>query len=263
MFPADVIDQKNTMIKNVVAFIAGILISANALSQEAAEIRRDLPSFSRITASPYINLVLREGPDEAIRIVYEDVDRENINIDVKGKTLRIFLKDSRISDKTVRVSRNEKREYYEGAKVTAYVTYRKLDRLEIRGHQQLICESPISSEKFKLKAYGRNEINLVSLKTEYLKTRLYGENTLRVSGGRAEYQKYKLYGENDINTEDLNSYHTQATIFGESKLRLNTQDELVIHAFGESRVSLIGNAIVNKGLVIGRTDIRRVDQEEL
>jgi hypothetical protein len=248
------------MIKPIFALLVGMFGSLSTFCQEqAAEISRTLPSFSRITASPHVNLVLREGEVESIKLVYEDVDKDNINIQVKGKTLQIFLNDSRVTDKVVRVNRNEKRNYYEGARITAYVTYRSLDRLEIRGEQELICHSPITSEKFSLKAYGRNEISLVSLQTEYLKTRLYGENKLRISGGKAEYQKYKLYGENEIDTEELNSYYAQATIFGESKLRLSTQDEFVIHAFGESRVSLTGNAIVNKGLVFGRADIRRMN----
>jgi ribosomal protein L31 len=246
------------MIKKTITLIVGMFGSLIAFSQEhAKEISRDLPSFSRITASPHINLVLREGQDESIKLVYDNIDPEKINIDVKGKTLRIYLDEARFTNREVRINKFEKRDYYSGATITAYITYRKVERLEIRGEQEVTCQSPITSDKFFLKAYGRNEISLVSLKTGYLKTRLYGENMLKISGGKAEYQKYKLYGENEIDTEDLNSYHAQATIFGESRLRLTTQDEFVIHAFGESRVSLTGNAIVNKGLVFGRADIRR------
>ncbi len=246
------------MTKKIFTLLVGMLGTLSVLSQErTAEISRTLPSFSRITASPYINLVLREGTDESIKLVYQQVDPEKINIEVKGKTLQIYLDDSRVTEKMVRVNQFEKRAYYAGAKITAYVTYRKLERLEIRGEQEITCHSPIRSEKFMIKAYGRNDISLVSLNTGYLKTRFYGENTLRIAGGKAEYQKYKLYGENEIDTEDLNSYHAHATIFGESKLRLSTQDEFVINAFGESRVSLNGNAVVNKGLVFGRADIRR------
>ena len=102
-------------------------------------------------------------------------------------------------------------------------------------------------------------INFASIKTAFLKTNLYGENTLNIDGGKAEYQKYKLYGENRIDTRDLKSYYDAATIFGESRLKLSIQDEIKINAFGESQVTYAGNAEVSKGLIFGKTNIRRVN----
>ena len=137
--------------------------------------------------------------------------------------------------------------------MTAYVTYKELEHLEIRGNQELTCNSPLKAERFTLKAYGENDINLVSLKTEYLRTSLYGDNDLKIKTGKAEYQKYKLFGENKIDTRDMKSFSATATIFGDSKIKLNTQDNLKVNAFGESEVSYNGNASVNKGLTFGKS----------
>lgn len=230
---------------------------------KAEELKTELDEFSRIIVSPRINLILQKGDSEHVRLVYHNVDVEKINIKVNSKTLRIYLDDAKMAEKNKRNQRNEKVSIYEDAVVTAYVTYREIKHVEIRGNQELICNEPILAETFTLKAYGENEIRLASVKTGYLKANLYGENDLRIDGGKADFQKYKLYGENQIDTQNLKSYSTTATFFGDSKLKLTTNDELRVNAFGEAQVSYKGGAHVNKGLIFGRTRIIKLEPSPL
>jgi hypothetical protein len=164
-----------------------------------------------------------------------------------------------VAEKTYRTSGNQKRSIYHDASITAYVTYKELEHLEIRGNQELTCNGPLKAERFTLKAYGENDINLASLKTEYLRTSLYGDNDLKIKTGKAEYQKYKLFGDNKIDTQDVKSFSATTTIFGESKIKLNSQDNLKVNAFGESQVSYNGNASVNKGLIFGKAQITKLN----
>jgi hypothetical protein len=234
--------------------ILGIAIHTTS----AQEIQKSLEPFNRIVASPKINLVLKQGEKEEITLTYSNVSESDINIEVDGNTLRIYLDGSRMTEKLERVSPHHKRSVYSDAVITAYVTFTNLEHLEIRGNQELVCTDTIESEKFKLKAYGENQITLAAVKSEYMKTQLYGENNLRIRGGQADYQKYKLYGENRIDTRGLKSFATSATIYGESKVRLNSQDALRVNAFGEADVAFLGNADVSKGWIFGRTNIRRI-----
>src|SRR5690606_40577082 len=63
------------------------------------------------------------------------------------------------------------------ARLTAYVTYRALEEVEIRGNQELSCLDPIRSRRFALRAYGENDITFASLNTEYFVTRRSEEHT--------------------------------------------------------------------------------------
>lgn len=226
---------------------------------QAQEITKDLKSFNKIIVSPKINLILEQGEKENIRLTYSNVDADKINIKVQGNTLRVYLDEAKVAEKTYRTDGNQKRSIYHDAAVTAYVTYKELEHLEIRGNQELTCNGPLKAERFTLKAYGENDINLSSLKTEYLRTSLYGDNDLKIKTGKAEYQKYKLFGENKIDTQDLKSFSATTTIFGESKIKLNTQDNLKVNAFGESQVSYNGNASVNRGLIFGKAQITKLN----
>ena len=238
--------------------VVAVLGMVMAISGKAQEIQQSLDSFERIVASPKINVVLARGEKEEIKVVYSNVSHDDINIRVTGNTLRVYLTGSKVTDKLKRHAHG-KRSIYRDAVVTAYITYRTLEHLEIRGNQELTCNDEIESEKFRLKAYGENHITLASIKSDYLKTQLYGENNLRIKGGQVEYQKYKLYGENRIDTRGLRSYATSATIYGESKVRVNSQDALRVNAFGEADVAFLGNADVSKGWIFGRTNIHRIE----
>ncbi|HEY9007700.1 MAG TPA: DUF2807 domain-containing protein [Ohtaekwangia sp.] len=245
------------MMKATLIILALLFVTALAFGQ--GEITKDLRSFNRIIASTKVNLILEEGDHEGIRLAYSGVSPDKINIVVKGKTLHIYLDDAKVIDKPEHDGDfHYKRSPYHGATITAYVTYRELKHLEIRGTQELICKTPLKAKKFKLKAYGQNEITLASMNAEYLKTSLYGENDLKIKGGTAEYQKYRLFGENKIDTQALKSYSTITNIYGESKIKLTTQDELRVNSFGESRVSYNGDAQVSRGIVFGRTHIDKI-----
>jgi hypothetical protein len=236
-----------------------VLLTTTIQFVQAQEINRDLKPFCKVVVSPKVHLILEQGDKESIRVTYDNVDADKINIKVQGNTLRVYLDEAKVTEKTYRTDGNQKRGIYHDVSVTAYVTYKELEHLEIRGNQKLWCKGPLKAERFTLKAYGENDINLASLKTEYLRTSLYGDNDLTIITGKAEYQKYRLFGDNKIDTQDLKSFSAIATIFGESKLKLNSQDNLKVNAFGESEVSYYGNANVNKGLIFGNAHITKLN----
>ncbi|MEX2235180.1 MAG: DUF2807 domain-containing protein [Cyclobacteriaceae bacterium] len=221
------------------------------------EIEKNLKHFTRIVASPRINVILTKGDVESIRLVYHNVSENRINIDANRRTLRIYLdKAQKIERMKPRENRYGRREgMYEGASVTAYVTYKELEMLEIRGEQELTCNDVIDSEHFTLRAYGENEITLASLKTGYFKAKLYGENRLHIKHGRTIEQKYMLYGENKIDTQEMRSDYIVTSIFGEGSLKINSTEEVRIDAFGEPKIYVDGGAHINRRLVFGKANI--------
>ena len=234
-----------------------LILSCLTLSAFCQEINKDLKHFTRIVASPRINMILQKGDHESVRLTYSNVGAEHINIDVTGKTLRIYLDDARKVEpmKGQRDGHGKRESTYQGVAITAYVTYKELDMLEIRGNQELSCKDPLEAETFTLRAYGENEIHLASLRTGFFKAKLYGENDLRIDKGRTLEQKFLLYGENKIDTKGLRSDYIITSIFGEGSLMINSAEEVRIDAFGEPRIYVDGGANINKRLVIGKANI--------
>lgn len=241
------------------AILIAIGLMAAVATTFAQEIKRELKSFDRIIASPRVNLILKKGDKESIRLVYHDVSESKINIDVSNHTLHLYLDNARKVEKMDPYEPNHghRRNMYDGVSITAYVTYTYLEGLEIRGNQELTCYDPIESDEFRLRAYGENEITLASLKTDFFKATLYGTNDLKISKGKVVEQKYKLYGENKIDTRELKSAYASASIFGEGHVKLNSTEEVRVDAFGEPNIYVDGGAHVSRRLIIGRTNIHR------
>ena len=231
-----------------------------AISALWAQETRKLPAFDRVTVSPHINLVLTHGPAEDIRIVGENIDERKINAQVMDGALRLFLDEARIWPPQTRYQENGnrwKQSLYQDAEVTAYVTYRELNRLEIRGAQNVSVDSIPVSSKLKITLYGEATLSIGHVDTDKLKLSSFGENTVRILSGRANHQVYRMFGENKIDALGVESRTAFTRFYGEGKLRLRATEEVRLNSFGEPRLVLDGNPLIHRGIVVGETDVTR------
>lgn len=220
---------------------------------------RPLPSFDRIVASQFVNVVLEKGEKESIRLEYFGINPEEVNVKVKRRKLHVYLDDARLIEKQEKyyyAGSKMKRSRYGNASVTAYITYKELRGVEIRGEEGLVCNGPLKAEKFKLKVYGENKVTLTSLETDKFKASIFGSNDIEIKSGMAGHQVYRLFGENQIDTQKLESNTATSRIYGEGRLTVSAHDELKITAFGEPEIRLAGDAAINKHIIFGTADIR-------
>jgi Putative auto-transporter adhesin, head GIN domain len=244
--------------KKIAKYLIFTALLAGSSLAFGQKIEKKLNPFSRITVSPKINLILNKGTEESVRIVYSNINPTKINIEVKGNKLSIYLDQARLVDKRERQNDDydSKTSIYRDAEVTAYVTYAQLKSLEVRGEQEITSVGLLENESFKLKAYGESEITLDSLRTNKFKAVVYGENKIKIYGGQAVHQRYRLYGENKIDTHALASTSISTSIYGEGRLSIHASDEVKISAIGEPEVNVAGTSFINKGIIIGKADIR-------
>lgn len=247
--------RKNFYLILITLLLPGVLFAQEQFSQEVAK-------FDKIIVSPHINLVLTAGDSENVSIEYANVNPSEMNIEVKGSTLHLYLDDARIVPKTEKSKGddyNYRSDVYGNAEITAYVSYRHLSGLEVRGEQEVICESPIDAVMFKLKVYGDNFIDLASMDAEVLKVVSYGENEITIRSGKVHDQKYVLYGTSHVDVSKVSSEFSKAKLYGESELVLHASDELDVSAFGEPILTYYGNPALHKNIIVGEAKLFRVD----
>ena len=218
--------------------------------------------FDKVIVSPHIEVVFVEGNEEKVTVEKSTVSDDKINIEVNGKTLRIYLDDAKEVEKTETVYENGnkvKHPIYKGTVVTATVMYKNLEELSVRGEETIVCQSLLKGEKFDLKIYGESEVYLNEVNLGKLKTILYGESILVIKAGSIKEQKYTAYGESKINSLAINNNTTKITAYGESNFQINASQEIKLTAFGESALAYKGNPTINKGINIGEVKINKVD----
>jgi hypothetical protein len=240
-------------------FLASLLLLV--ATSHAQIFERKVPAFDQVIVSPRINLVLIQGDEETVKVDYSNIAEHKINVVVKNHKLRIYLDHARILEKRSRFRRYGevvKESIYKDVSITAYVTYKQLKKLSIRGEQQVDVQGKIDGKKFKLSAYGEGEISIASVKVDKLKVALYGQHLFKVNEGSAGTQKFKLFGDNKIDTQALQSDEVASTTYGESKLKFNAKDNIRVVTLGESKVYVKGNADIDQ-FSLGEVSVRKMD----
>ena len=230
----------------------------------AQQIDREIDSFNKLIVSPRINVTLVKGDKEHVKLEAFGIDPEEVNVRVKGKTLRVYLDKARANEKRVKVRNHDNRGWkqkigiYEGVVVEATITYRELKHLQFRGEQKMVCNDPLRADKFRIKLYGESKVVLASLKTQRLKASLFGENELLIKSGNTDEQILKLFGENELDTRKVTSAYAKTNTYGVSKVFVNTSELFKVSAFGESKIYYSGGAVLRTGLVLGENRINKI-----
>ena len=223
--------------------------------------------FDKIIISPHINLVLTYGDEPAVKISSANVDEDKIVVTTENDVLSIYLEGARYHNKYEKYERYDsnyrgkwKEDIYRDAEVTAYITFDYLKSIQVRGDQTVTCEDKIRQHSLKMILYGEVDLRMADIIVDELKITAYGENEVTVASGKVDKQVIKCYGENRINLEEVETDDIKSSLYGENRLMLRADGEIKVTAFGESDVSFRGNAYINKGIVIGDTDIRRLSK---
>ena len=222
----------------------------------------DVKSFDKVIVSPHIQATFVKGNKESVVIEKSTVSMDKVNVEVNGKTLRVYLDDAKEVTKSEKIKENgytRKRSIYKGTVLTATITYTSLEELSLRGEETFVCKSPIDQDKFRLKIYGESQVYLNEVALQELHTTIYGESFLEVKKGSTGHQKFTAYGETKINTLGVANKSTKITAYGEGSYRVNVSERLKVTAYGEATVAYQGNANVDRGLIIGEATIQRID----
>lgn len=240
--------------------VAGILlITITAIQAQEKEVK--VSSFDKLIISPHIEATLVKGDSEMVVIEDADVSLDKINIDVDGRTLKIYLDGAKTYTKSKKVKYDGMKgryDLYDGTQATITVIYKDLNKLDVRGEELIKLESPLVQDQFELKQYGESEVLIKSAELENLDVVIYGESVLKIEQGDIAFQKYKTYGESEVDALGISNRSAKITAYGESEFRINVSDRLKVTSYGESEVQYRGNPSIDKGIVLGENTITKI-----
>ena len=219
-------------------------------------------SFDEIIISPHIEVIFEKADKESVVIENIDVSMDKLHVEVKGKTLHVYLDDAKVYTKSEKVKYDDykgKQAVYKGTIVSAKIYYKDLKEISLRGDETHKVESILDGEKLSLKIYGASEVYLQEVQVDQFYATMYGECYLEVKNGAANRQRIISYGESEANTFGVKNATAKVTAYGEARIKLNVRDELKVTAYGEASVHYKGSPMVNRGLVLGEATIHQVN----
>lgn len=253
---------KNILTKTIVSILpllCLLLFSNNAMAQSKII---DVESFDKVIVSPHISIAFKEGTNESVTVESSTEPMEKIHMEVKNNALHIYLEDARIVTGTKKENRNgyeHKRDVYKGTVVKAVVTYKRITSLDLRGEEKFTFESFLKADKLKMSIYGESQVYMNDVAIESLFVSLYGESFLEITKGNIGKQKITAYGESKVNTANASTKETKLTAYGDGTFQFNVSEKLKISSYGEATIIYSGTASLNKGIIIGETEITKVN----
>lgn len=239
--------------------LVGVLSWSNTFAQSKLI---PVEPFTKVIVSPHIQVNFVQGEQESVMVEDIDVALEKLNLEIKGKTLHIYLEGAKTFTKSEKVNNEDykgRHDIYNGTIVKATVTYKNLEELSLRGEEDFVCKSPLRGDEFQLTIYGESEVVFKEVDFNDLQTTIYGESELNIEKGTIGKHRVTAYGESEINTIEVDTKSAKLTAYGETEFRLNVSNDLKITAYGEANIEYKGNATVNKGIIIGDTTIRKIN----
>ena len=171
------------MKKIVFVILAVTFAIGNIHSQEKTF---NVKSFDKLIVSPHIELNLVEGEEENVVVDNAKVPLEKINVEVEGRTLRLYLEGAKVVTKSERISNDNWRgskPLYNGTMATITVTYRKLENLSVRGEEIVRCKNLFNADDFKMSLYGEAKVYFDEVSIDELTVAIYGSSYLEIGGG--------------------------------------------------------------------------------
>ncbi len=106
---------------------------------------RSVDDFSSVEATAVIDIVLKQGEQNAVRIEADDNLIAKVKTEVSGGRLEISMPDN------FRLGKSS---------IKAFLTVKTLDELEVTGVSQVSCDGPLALDRFKLNFTGVGGVKL-------------------------------------------------------------------------------------------------------
>lgn len=242
-----------------VLFIATFFLQAFVVQAQSKTFK--VKTFDKVIVSPHIEVVFKTGDVEKVVIEMLTEDLDEMNVEVSGKTLQIYLDDAKTTTKADKEKSTKHRTVaaYKGTVAKAIVYYKKVKTFSLRGEERFLFEDPIISDKIIFNIYGESQITMKDVTLKELKVSIYGESYLKIENGSIENQKIIGYGESVVDLLQVNNKTAKITAYGDGSYQCNVSDKLKIVSYGEPTITYKGSATLENGISIGEVEIIKID----
>jgi hypothetical protein len=214
--------MKATSLLGAIALMFGFL-SAQAQQTEIKQVS----SFSKVQVGGSYDVYLQEGDKEEVKLVGDAEEIEKVEIKVDGNgTLRLGQKSG-----SWKWSSNKK--------LTAYITYKKLEALHSSGSSTVIGQSKIKANHFDIHCSGSGDIK-IELAASTLDISVSGSGNVEVNGN-VQKQEISVSGSGEVEALGLEGKEAEVSVSGSGNVAVNVSETLKGNVTGSGDIRYRGN----------------------
>jgi len=227
--------------------VLGISVDAQlTINDPNAEVR-EAKNFHAISVSNAFDVFISQGNDEAVAVSATDQKyRDEIKVEVDNGVLKIGLKNE---GKFWKGWNGDK------TKLKAYISIKKIDRLDVSGACDVFFEEGISSEDLTVRLSGASDLK-GKIDAKKLSFDISGASDATISGNAAELS-VEASGASDFKGFDMTTNYCTAEASGASSVNITVNKELNAKASGASSVRFKGEGLIRDIKTSGASNVTR------
>lgn len=230
----------------LLTFIAvlALHIAATAQFKDANAQVREAKDFHAIRVGSAFDVFLSQGADEAVAVSSSDPKvLEQIIVEVNNGVLHIgFAKGFRLN--------------LGNKKLKAYISFKKINELNISGSCDVTIEGSIKTSDLKLGLSGASDLK-GKLEVSKLTVDLSGASDLRVNG-TATSLNVEASGASKFKGFELATDYCAASASGASDIKITVNKELTVRASGASDIDYKGAGVIKDLRTSGASSVSKV-----
>jgi hypothetical protein len=209
--------------KNFLLITSFIIVTYGAVWAQESE-TRNVGSFSGVKVTEGIDVYLKKGDKESVRVEVEGTSLDNIVTEVSGSFLKVHMRDGRYRGKIQ-------------AKV--YVTYVKVDKLSASSAGSIFSEGTIEANDMEVSASSAGSIEItVNARGIDVSASSAGEIELQ---GKTTSLNIETSSAGQIDAYDLEAQKVSADASSAGSIKLSVVEDLRAHASSGGSIRYHGN----------------------
>lgn len=210
----------------LLATIAGFHTIANPGNSDKTELR-DVKNFNAIKVSSGIDLYIKMGDSEEVKVVADDDLIDKLITEVNDGTLRIYMKKSNWGNWGFSKARK------------VYVTVSELSAIDASSGSDVNCENTLKGETLKVRASSGSDVSLDVVYKNFSLDTSSGSDA-RVTGKTKNFEAEASSG-SDIKAQELESVICKVRVSSGSDATVSVSDELYAKASSGGDIKYYGN----------------------
>ncbi len=234
---------------SVVLFAMGLLLHAQdimVVNDKNAEVRTVSGSFHALKVSNAIDVIIKQGADEAVVVSASDEKyRNRIKTEVRDGVLRIWYDNDGL-----------KWNWNTGdKKLRAYVSVKNLDIIDVSGACDVKVDGRLKGVDLQMKLTGAS-----SFKGEVIFSKMAviqsGASDATITGSVSDLS-IESSGASDFKGFDLVTENCTADASGASDIKITVNKTLNVNATGASDINYRGTAVISSFRSSGASSVRK------
>ena len=208
--------------KRLLTFILGFLITFLSLAQETQT--RSVSSFTGVKVAEGIDVYLKKGDKESVRVEVYGTRLDNVITEVSGSYLKVHMREENRGHVNVKV----------------YVTYVKVDKLSASSAGSIFSEGTIDANSMEISSSSAANIEIVINASGEVEISSSSAGEVEVKGkAKSVHAEASSAGEIDAYDLEAEKVHAEASSAG--TIKVNVKGELDANASTGGGIRYRGN----------------------